>query len=139
MKSLTRSFSIAGVALISLTGLAACESDTAKSSGGSDTTVGKGMGSKDASADVVSVECTGPDVLDMYNAKVTIKNNSSKPSDYFVTIVAESADGSMRYDETMVSVMALAPNQTTIEEGIFTKSLEAGAVCKATEVQRTAS
>ena len=71
--------------------------------------------------------------------QVAVTNNSSKRSDYFVTVVAESPDGSVRHDEPMVSVMGLEPNQTSTEKGIFTKDIPADAVLKVQEVQRTAS
>lgn len=107
--------------------------------GSTSDTIGKGIGSADASSDIVDIECGAPDVIGMTYPKVTVKNNSSKASDYMITVVAESADGSMRYDSTPVFITALGPDQTMTEEGIFTNELPAGAVCKVTEVQRTAS
>ena len=122
------------------------EADSASSGGnssssgeGSSDTISQGIGSKDASADIVDIDCGTPDAIGMIYPKVTVKNNSSKASDYYITITAESADGSMKYDDTPVFIQALQPGQTMSEEGIFTNEIPAGAVCKVTEVQRTAS
>jgi len=114
-------------------------SGSSSNSGASSDTIGKGLGSSDASGDIVDIECGAPDAIGMTYPKVTVKNNSSKPSDYLITVVAESADGATRYDSTPVFITALGPDQTMTEEGIFTNELPAGAVCKVTEVQRTAA
>jgi hypothetical protein len=102
-------------------------------------TIGTGLGSKDATADINSLECGTPDAIGMTYPSVSVTNNSSKASDYFITIVAESADGATKYDDTIVMITGLAPGQTMSEEGMFTNELPEGAVCKITEVQRTAS
>jgi hypothetical protein len=103
--------------------------------------VSKGLGTTDASADVSAPTIVREGEGDFVIAygQVAVTNNSSKRSDYFVTVVAESPDGSVRHDETMVSVMGLEPNQTSTEKGIFTKDIPADAVLKVQEVQRTAS
>ena len=112
--------------------------DTAASSGG-DSGISTGLGSKDASADVLDITCPAPDVLGITYPEVTVKNNSSKPSNYQIKVVIESADGSVKYDDTSVFIFDLAPGQTMTESGIFTNDSPAGSVCKVTEVQRTAS
>ncbi len=121
-------------------------SDTSKGGGTESTeapstgdTIGTGLGSKDAAADINSLECGTPDAIGMTYPSVSVTNNSSKASDYFITIVAESADGATKYDDAIVMITGLAPGQTMTEEGIFTNELPVGAVCKITEVQRTAS
>ena len=113
-------------------------SNSSESSGSSDT-IGTGLGSKDATADINSLECGTPDAIGMTYPSVSVTNNSSKASDYFITIVVESADGATKYDDTIVMITGLAPGQTMTEEGIFTNERPEGAVCKITEVQRTAS
>jgi hypothetical protein len=112
--------------------------DTAESSGG-DSGISSGLGSKDATADVQSLDCGAPDIIGVTYPEVTVKNNSSKASDYLITLVAESADGSTKYDETSVFIFDLQPNQSMTEKGMFTNELPSGAICKVTEVQRTAS
>ena len=102
-------------------------------------TISTGLGSKDASADIVSIDCGSPDSIGVTYSKVVIKNNSSKASDYFVTVVYESADGSMRYDDTIASAMNINPGQSTEAEGMIMEEIPAGAICRVSEVQRTAS
>jgi len=114
-------------------------SNSSESNSTSDT-IGQGLGSSDASGDIVSIDCGTPDALGYRYPKVTVKNNSSKPSTYFITIVAESADGATRYDSTMLSIDALNPDQTMTQDGLpFTKDIPEGAICKVSEIQRTAS
>jgi len=116
-------------------------SSSADSTGTTGTTVSKGVGSSDASADVTDPTILREGDADLQNvsAQVTITNNSSKPSDYFVTVVAESPDHKTRYDDTVVSVNALDPGQSTTEKGLFLKEIPADAVVRVTQVQRTAS
>jgi len=102
-------------------------------------TVGSGLGTNDATADVKITDCGTPDAIGVTYPTVEVTNNSSKASTYFITLVAESQDGSVLYDNTIISIMSLQPNQSTTEKGMFTKEIPAGAVCKVTEVQRTAS
>ena len=101
--------------------------------------ISTGLGSKDASSDIVDIDCGTPDAIGVSYPTVTIKNNSSKKSDYFVTLVAESADGSTRYADTIVSAMGLNPGQTTTEKGMWMEEFPSGTICKVSEVQRTAS
>ena len=114
---------------------------TSSSPGVTGTTVSKGLGSSDASADVTDPTIVREGDADLQNvsAQVTITNNSSKRSDYFVTVVAESPDHKTRYDDTVVSVTALDPGQSTTEKGLFLKEIPADAVVRVTQVQRTAS
>ena len=142
---------VGGVALIVAVGVSSAEDDSSQTDtskgaesrssqdAGTENTVGKGLGSKDASTDVIDLNCAASDELGFSYPEVTVKNNSSKPSTYFITMVAESADGSIRYDDTIIMINALQPAQTTTESGMFTKELPRGAVCKITEIQRTAS
>jgi hypothetical protein len=136
---------IAVVVIYSAVGGSSSSSTLTDSAGSSDSnetsdTISQGLGSNDASGDIVSIDCGTPDALGFRYPKVTIKNNSSKPSTYFITIVAESADGATRYDSTMLSIDALNPDQTMTQDGLpFTKDIPEGAICKVSEIQRTAS
>ena len=104
------------------------------------TTVGTGFGSQDATDDLVALDCGERDELGWIWPSVTVKNNSSKSSDYWVTVVAESSDGSTRYDDTMIFITALGPGQTMTEDGLpFMDDIPAGAKCRVSEFQRTAS
>jgi hypothetical protein len=134
---------VGGVAVIVVASVAGAGSSEQTSNSGSNSEtsggVSSGLGSKDASADVIDLDCGQPDIIGAIYPKVTIKNNSSKASTYFITVVYESADGATRYDSTIVSSMGLGPGQTTVEEGIVMGDIPSGAICKVTEVQRTAS
>ena len=113
------------------------EEDKASSDGG----VSKGLGTSDASKDVSAptIVREGEAPLELVYGQVEVTNNSSKRSDYFVTVVAESPDGSVRHDETMVAVSGLEPGQSSTEKGMFSKDIPGDAVLKVLEVQRTAS
>jgi hypothetical protein len=139
------------VVLIGVGGIASGNSDDSTNEGNNkessgvpnaevvENTVGRGLGSKDATGDVVDLSCGASDALGFAYPEVTIRNNSSKTSTYFITLVAESADGSIRYDDTIIMIDSLQPNQMMTESGMFTNDLPSGAVCKITEIQRTAS
>jgi hypothetical protein len=114
-------------------------SDDSSSSGVTENTISTGLGSKDATDDVNSLDCGTPDSLGFINPTVNVTNNSSKSSTYFITVTAESADGATKYDDTVIMITSLAPGQTMTEEGMFLNDIPTGAVCKITEVQRTAS
>ena len=103
-------------------------------------TVSQGFGSQDASADMVDIDCGEVDILGFRYPAVTVKNNSSKTSSYWITIVVESKDRTVRYDETFVIINSLDPGQITTEEGLpFTEEFPPGSQCRITEVSRTAS
>ena len=114
-------------------------SEDSAASGQTEDTIGTGLGSKDAAGDINSLDCGAPDSLGFINPTVNVTNNSSKPSTYFITVAAESADGATKYDDTVIMITNLAPGQTMTEEGMFLNDIPEGAVCKITEVQRTAS
>jgi len=100
-------------------------------------TVGTGLGSKDASGDIDSLDCGSQDVIGVSYPSVKITNRSEKRSNYFVTDTYESADGSIKYDEVIIMVLSLNSGQSMTEEGIITNEIPDGAICKVTEVQRT--
>src|SRR5690606_27163912 len=131
----------AALALVLTVAVMATAASGEEAKGSSDGGVSKGLGTADASADVAAptIVRDGEGGFELVYGQVGAENNSSKRSDYFVTVVAESPDGSVRHDETMVSVMGLEPGQTSVEKGIFTKDIPADAVLKVLEVQRTAS
>jgi hypothetical protein len=112
--------------------------DTASSSSGN-SGISSGLGSKDATADIQDFDCGVTDIIGVTYPSVTVKNNSSKASNYVIEIVFESADGSTKYDETSVFISNLQPGQTMTEKGIITNDLPSGTVCFVSEVQRTAA
>ena len=117
-------------------------SSSSKASGSSQSssdTISSGVGSKDATADVTGLSCGSPDALDFSYPSVTITNNSSKTSNYWITIVYESSDGSTKYGDSTIIVNDLASGQKMNEKGLPVSDVPSGAICKITEVQRTAS
>jgi hypothetical protein len=138
---------LAGALFVAVLATAASGSDSAtkaKSDGTTktgDTSITNGLGSADASGDVTDPKIVreGEDPLTLTYASVAIKNNSSKRSDYFVTLAVESPDGATRIDETVVSVSGLEPGQSAVEKGMLTKDIPADAVVKVQQVQRLAS
>lgn len=130
-----------GVVALAASGETDDDSDGGDAGDATEDDVSQGAGSADASADVSEPQVVreGQGELGIVYAEVTITNNSSERSDYFVTIVAESPDGATRHDETLVSVIDLDPGQSTTERGPFTADVPDDAVLKLTEVQRTAS
>lgn len=107
-----------------------------------ETTISKGLGSKDATSDVTSIVIEPADAIGLHYVTVTITNLSEGRSDYFVDVNIESPDGGTRYGSASVYVPNLEPGQTTTEQGLVTGTtgtLPADAVAKPTGIQRTAS
>jgi hypothetical protein len=101
--------------------------------------VSKGLGSQGATADVVSVTLVPPDTLKVSYVEVVVKNTSSKRSNYIIEAAVESADGSTKVDDTLVTVLNLEPGQTTTEKGIVRKPVPSGSKVTLKTVSRTAS
>lgn len=105
----------------------------------SQSSISRGLGSKDASGDVT----IGKPTSDGYTvtAPVTVTNHSSKRSDYFIDISLESKDGKTQYDTTTVFSESVEPGQTAKEDGTFFKatSIPSGAVVVAKSIQRSPS
>lgn len=122
--------------------LLACGGGATTSGGGSEATAPKEEpGLKDVtitSCAVSTNEFIGPE------AKLKITNNSSKPSNYLITVAFNSPDGATQYDTGSASVSNLAPGQTAEETASSLKSetrakAKAGMTCKVTNVTRFAS
>lgn len=97
-----------------------------------------------AFADVTITACALPDNEFLGpEAKLTVKNNSSKTSSYFISISFDSADGTQQLDTGIASVSNLGPGQSAEETASSLKSEtreKAGAFkCKVTDVTRFAS
>lgn len=106
-----------------------------------DSGISKGLGSKDASADVTEVQIIrdNDEFMPIDEVSVKVTNNSEKRSDYFIDVSIESADGSVKIDSTTIMVMNLEPGQSTVETGMLTKELPDDAVASVKSIQRTAS
>ena len=99
------------------------------------TTISKGLGSQDATGDIVDMECEDPDSSGWAKVEVTVKNNSSETSNYSIEVVAESADGDEMFDWTILSMRYVAPGQMATADSIFTNAGR-GYVCRLRKVQR---
>jgi hypothetical protein len=116
-----------GLALIF--GATACASTA--TSGGSATTgtsttspstkVGKGIGARDASADVKAGKwhSNNDPYLPLVSVPVTVTNHSHERSDYIIELSLESATGKTQYDSTTVLVNALEAGQSTVQKAEF--------------------
>ncbi len=101
-------------------------------------TIGTGLGTKDATGDIDSVDCGEVDEIGVRYPEVKVTNRSEKTSTYFITVDFESADGSTKYDETTLMITSLNPGQSMTEKGMIMGDIPDGAVCKVSEIQRTA-
>jgi hypothetical protein len=90
--------------------------------------------------DVTIASCATDQTVNAPAAKVTVKNSSSKPSDYFVTIAFESPDGKTQYDTAIAAFNSLGPGQTASDTATSTKSgVPAGFGCKVVDAIRTSA
>jgi hypothetical protein len=114
------------------------ESEEVVDDNSTENTISTGLGSKDATGDIDSVDCGTVDSIGVRYPEVKVTNRSEKTSTYFITVDFESADGSTKYDETIVMITSLNPGQSMTEKGMVMGDIPDGAVCKISEVQRTA-
>jgi hypothetical protein len=74
------------------------------------------------------------------SAKVQVINNSSKPSNYIITVAFESKDGSTQIGTGLASINSLQPKQKAVEEANSLKEAPAaGYTCKISDVTRLAA
>lgn len=101
--------------------------------------IGTGLGTKDASGDVVFGKPTSDGAF--ATAPVKITNHSSKRSDYFIDVSIESADGKTQYDTSTVISQSVEPGQTANEKATFfkTQQVPAGAKLSIKSIQRSES
>ena len=102
------------------------------------TKAGEGSSSHPAMDDVVVSQCNA-DSLGQLSMSLTVTNNSSKPSDYFINVAWETSDGSTQLDTSFGSVNHLAAGQKTTVEGLSFKQASGAFTCKVVDVTRTAS
>lgn len=108
--------------------------DSAPSSGASE------AGEADEVDDVKVASCQADTTLpDVLKSGLTVTNNSSKPSNYLITVSFESPDGSTKYGSGNAAVQSLASGQTTTVEALGTGSVTGELVCKVTDVERLAA
>jgi len=118
--------------------------ETGDSKSSSDPTSPAG-GTPDAVQDVTVSACAHPSDNEFLGpqAKLSVKNNSSKPSNYIITVAFESPDGSQQVDTGTALVNDLAPGQTSQTDASSLKGDLRKTVkkfnCKVASVSRFAS
>ena len=86
--------------------------------------------------DDVTVKSCTPDAANYMTAEITVKNNSSKRSNYIITVAFESPDGSEQLDTGLAAINGLAAGQTSTETAqTLTEATDVYA-CKVTDVTR---
>lgn len=90
-------------------------------------------------ADDVKIAKCSSDSLGQLMASLTITNHSSKASNYLVTLVFESSDGSTQLDSSFASASELQPGQNTTVEAISFKDAPGAFRCRITDVSRYAA
>lgn len=89
--------------------------------------------------DAKIVSCA-KDASGFASAKVQVINNSSKPSNYIVTVAFESKDGSTQIGTGLASINSLQPKQKAVEDANSLKEAPAaGFTCKVSDVTRLAA
>lgn len=117
----------------------------ASSGGGSSpNTAGSNPGDETAgkvlqhSEDVQIIKCKRDQFGDL-DAKVKITNNSSKASDYIVTVAFETKDGSQQIDTGTAIIDSLQPGQSSVQDAGGLKSYKKPFKCVLSDAERTAS
>ena len=141
MKNPGRMLASLAIIVVALFAVAASSSDKDEanddSSGASN---GSGAGEGDE-VDDVAVDSCQPDsaVPSILKAGLTVTNNSSKLSNYLITISFETPDGTVKYGSGNAAVQTLGTGQTTTVEAIGSGNVSGELVCKVTEVERFAA
>lgn len=90
--------------------------------------------------DVAITSCTADPTTGYLSAAVTVTNNSSKTSNYAITIAFESKDGSQQLDTGLVAVNDLNAGQVSQQTALgLTAAPAAGYDCKVADLTRYAS
>ena len=93
-------------------------------------------------ADDVKVnECGPASGTNFMRATVDVRNHSSEPSNYLITVAFESKDGNRQLSTSTTGVNALGPDQTTNTEANSFQEAPGGQefTCRITHVERFAS
>jgi hypothetical protein len=94
----------------------------------------------DHAEDVKITACTADTVTGFLQAAVTVTNNSSKTSNYAITIAFESKDGARQLDTGLVAVNDLNSGQSSDQTALgLSAAPAAGYSCKLADITRYAS
>lgn len=89
--------------------------------------------------DVSIMSCVRDSMIGWGAAKVHVTNGSGKPSNYMITVVFESADGSQQYGTGFAFVDTLSPGQSVVEEVSSLREAPATVTCRLTQAERHAA
>lgn len=116
--------------------------ETSEAAAAAPTTPGvrQGLGTKDASADVELISCARDQYLGR-KANIKVTNHSSKPSNYIIEVVFESADGKEQLGTGSTFVNGLEPGQSKQDDVIAFDSTDSSTPgkCRVSSVQRNAA
>lgn len=101
-----------------------------------DNGISRGAGSKDATKDVTRIRVSEPDAIGIRTINLTITNHSSEPSDYYIELALEDAEGN-NVGMTNATADRIKPGQNAYVKAVFTEDNVNKVVV--TEVSRTAS
>lgn len=89
----------------------------------------------DATDDVaIELSTVTTDELGFEEVELTVTNTSDEAQTFWVTVAAESADGSVQYDTTSVITSDLQPGQSATETAVFIEDIPADATIVVTDV-----
>jgi hypothetical protein len=104
------------------------------------TTVAPTVSAPAHAEDITITSCAADPTTGYLAAGVTVKNNSSKTSNYLATIAFESKDGATQLDTGLVAVNNLGPGQVSNQTaGGLNVAPPAGYNCKLADLTRYAS
>lgn len=127
---MSRRFALTVAALVAAT-VTGCNASGTKGSGTSNDAF-------QHSEDVTITSCA-PDETGDLHATVHVTNNSSKPSNYIITVAFESADGATQLDTAPVAVDNLNAGQSATEEALSVTTATPGYTCKIADATRLAA
>lgn len=126
-----KSLALAGIAAAALV---ACGPVSTNANGTSNSNAPLQHGS-----DVSITSCHADPATGFLDAKVTVTNNSSKASNYSITIAFDSANGAKQLDTGLVAVDNLAAGQSSDQDAISVTTATPGYTCKVADATRYAS
>jgi hypothetical protein len=116
---------------LTVVAVAGCNTSGTKGSGTSNDTF-------QHAEDVKITSCVKDPTSGFADAKVTVTNNSSKPSNYVITIAFDNADGS-QLATSPVFVSNLDPGQSSVQDANAITDATPGYTCKIADATRNAA
>ena len=131
------------IVLIVIAAVAGSKSSSSKPSSSPGTTgVSKGItagGSTDPTHEVKITKCIKDPILGDLDIKGTATNDTSKRSDFIIEFAITDSTGKTQLGTTTALANNVEPGQTALFDAPSTVTFQAGAICKVSTVNRTAS